>query len=564
MKKLLNFKTLRMKILLAFTVVILIASGYAWYNLNSMMDIRANMEEVQNKDLQLQINNSQAATNFAVQIAAIKGFALSKNNKYTAILEESHEALVKNTEVIKATDSNSSSSDLDNRSEAWYSKIQETVIPEIKAGNMKVAQKNLTALDEESTAIRIGYQELANTNTEKITKNVDELLHITQMTQRTSFALALLIIIASVSIALMTARSISRPIIAVTKRLAAVQKGDLTQPIVNVTDRDEVGQLAQISNDLTISLRSMLGTIQNVSKNVSDSSSHLALSSNEVKQGSEQISVTMQELAEGTEEQASNASDLSSTTEGFISTIRTATKKGNDIYTRSNEVLDLTKEGSSLMQKSTVQMTSIDHIMSDAVKNMQDLNKESEQISTLVQVINSIADQTNLLALNAAIEAARAGEAGKGFAVVAGEVKKLAEQVSTSVTDISGIVQKIQTNTNRVSTSLENGYEEVLKGTEQIQATSETFTIINKSVSSMAQDVQSISDDLHNIEKSSNSIQLAVDEIASVSEESAAGVEETTATIQQTTSSMEQISSNADTLSDMSQELMATVNKFKL
>ena len=78
-------------------------------------------------------------------------------------------------------------------------------------------------------------------------------------------------------------------------------------------------------------------------------------------------------------------------------------------------------------------------------------------------MIREISDQTNLLALNAAIEAARAGDAGKGFAVVAEEVKKLANQVSYSVVEITGIVEKIQQETNTVTEFLQKGYVEVAR-----------------------------------------------------------------------------------------------------
>src|SRR5699024_4194813 len=132
----------------------------------------------------------------------------------------------------------------------------------------------------------------------------------------------------------------------------------------------------------------------------------------------------------------------------------------------------------------------------DAVQKVQGLDAQSQEISKLVSVIQDSAEQTNLLALNAAIEAARAGEHGKGFAVVADEVRKLAEQVSVSVTDITTIVTSIQNESSMVTESLEGGYKEVEQGTTQIEATGEKFNGINTSITNMVKDIQSISDNL--------------------------------------------------------------------
>lgn len=564
MKKLLNFKTIKMRILFSFAIVLVLFLGYGYYSLTVIKNVQDGMNVMVSKDLKLQIANQRVASNFSVQIAAARGYILSDDPKYKDIFEEYNKLRMENEHIINQISDKKIAKDLVDKTGSWYTYIQDEVFAVYEKGDVKTAAKNLTSVDEAGTEIRKGFEELADLRSDAMAKNGEELYKIAKKGEVYTFILAVIIILLTIVISMLSARVISQPIITITARLKKIASGDLTEKTVSVTRRDEIGQLGYASNDLTEKLQHTIASMQDVAQNVAGHSDSLAQSADEIKQGSNQISITMQELAEGTEEQASHAGELSSSTDAFVQVIRTASDKGNEIYNHSTQVLDFTSNGAELMEKSTDQMKTIDQIMNHAVENMQELNRESEQISMLVKVINGVADQTNLLALNAAIEAARAGEAGKGFAVVADEVRKLAEQVSSSVTDISNIVEKIQANTTLVSTSLEHGYGEVVRGTEQIQTTSETFETIHKAVTSMATGVKSISNDLQDIEQSSRTIQVAVDEISSVSEESAAGVEETTATIQQTTSSMEQISSNADELATMAQQLNQVVRQFKL
>src|SRR5699024_8660442 len=162
--------------------------------------------------------------------------------------------------------------------------------------------------------------------------------------------------------------------------------------------------------------------------------------------------------------QANNAGELSSSMQEFSGKIETVNENSEQIQDSSNDVLENALEGSQLMDASMNQMAKIDEIVLDAVRKVEGLDAQSQEISKLVEVVQDIAEQTNLLALNAAIEASRAGEHGKGFAVVADEVRKLAEQVSASVTDISDIISRIQTESSNVTDSLQVGYKDVERG----------------------------------------------------------------------------------------------------
>lgn len=365
-------------------------------------------------------------------------------------------------------------------------------------------------------------------------------------------------------IILVFANSISKPIKKVSEHMSYIAAGDLTQDQIQIKEKDETGQLGEASNMLQRSLRELITRISNSSEKLFSQSEELSQSTSEVKTGAEQVSITMQELAAGSEKQANSASDLAAAIHTFASRVQETNENGERINKNSKNVLSMTEVGTELMEKSIQQMEKIDTIVQDSVHKVQGLDQQSQKISNLVTVIQNVADQTNLLALNAAIEAARAGEHGKGFAVVADEVRKLAEQVSESVTDITEIVANIQSESTVVADSLQDGYKEVERGTTQIETTGQTFGNISDAVMEMVQSITTISENLSEITAHAQEMNSTIEDIASISEESSAGIEQTSASAQQASSTMEEVAGSTEQLAKLAEELNELVGRFKI
>ena len=372
------------------------------------------------------------------------------------------------------------------------------------------------------------------------------------------------VLLLAIVVSVLVTKGITKPIKQVMERMKDIASGDLSRKPLRPKYNNEIGQLVIATNQMNDRMREVLNQINEVSGTVSSHSEELTQSAHEVSVGSEQIAMTMQELAAGSETQANSASDLSSAMTEFATRIQESNEYGEQIQEASNHVLDMTDEGSQLMNGSTKQMTNIHQVVKESVHKVSELNNQSQEISKLVTVIKEIADQTNLLALNAAIEAARAGEHGRGFSVVAEEVRKLAEQTASSVTEITGIVENIQNGFGTVTESLQEGYSEVEKGTSQIETTGKTFNNISLSVNKMVNSINQVSVNLADISASSQEMNSAIQEIAATAEESAAGVEQTAATIQQTNSSMEEVAGSSVQLAKLAEQLNGLVHQFKL
>lgn len=367
-------------------------------------------------------------------------------------------------------------------------------------------------------------------------------------------------------LSLIFAGTISKPIVLSAQHLDKIAKGDFTVEVSQkyMKSKNEIGLLVRSVDLVQKSIRGMIQQIGWTAQEVTGQSGNLNKITQEVKQGSGQIATTMEEMAAGAEEQASSSSEIASLADNLNTLIEQANKDGENLKDSSHDVLNMAAQGNDEMEASVKQMTDIFGIVNESVNQVKNLEQKSLEISKLVEVINDIAEQTNLLALNAAIEAARAGESGRGFAVVAEEVRKLAEQVGSSIVEITDIANMIQNESKLVSQSLEKGFESVEKGTIQIKNTGETFKKIDREVSQMANKIQNVANNLKEISNGSSEINSSVDQIASIAQENSAGIEEVSASVQEQSSSMEIVSETANSLNTAAEELNSMVKKFKV
>ncbi len=559
-----SFKTISRRIVFSFSIVITFMALYIVYNYFAIKQSNHATEQIVEQELQLLTTDYEQAQTIDLRIAAARGYVLSGDEKYKAIFQDNVARAASNEKQRLAMTSSEDFSKLAEMAKEWNRYIEQQVFAVYDQGNTELAIQNITKMDATVTTIREGYEGLAEQRKQAINEVGADMIVAGENKQLIGIVVGILIFIIAIIVELLSARGISRPIMTLTERMQRMTNGDLSGPPLKIHSKDEVGQLMEATNTMADILNRLLKHIQTVSNDVAAHSEELLQSTSEVKTGTDQIVHTMTEIASGTDELASHTTDVATSMNDFAGNVTSVHQSNKDVQHYSQDVIALTKEGRDLMSSSTKQMGAIQHIVKDAVDQVDGLSKQTQEISKLVTVIQTIATQTNLLALNAAIEAARAGEQGKGFAVVANEVQKLAEQVSYSVEDITGIVRNIQDGSNRVTASLEQGYSEVEKGALQITTTNATFHHIADALEAIATNIEGMSSELGDVVHNTVTINQSIDEMAAISEQSAAGIQETSATIEQSASSMEEIKHSAEHLAEMAEQLNSLIRRFKL
>lgn len=403
--------------------------------------------------------------------------------------------------------------------------------------------------------------------------SADEVHELTMALAKQNFPLFFLGLILFLSITLIYLRWILMrkldPIRTLQEVAQFIAAGDLKNADLRLRDlkvgaHDEVHSLAVSMQDMNNMLSKMIGEIKKTSTLITQTSETIDSSSQEVLDGSTQIAHTMTEIAVGTESQTHVTHSLNEEMNAFAGLIQSTNEVSTNINNATIEMNELTQEGRAHMHQSVERMNVIHSHVQRSTNQVQEFNRQSEEIQGLISIIRDISEQTNLLALNAAIEAARAGEQGKGFAVVASEVKNLSMHVAENVSQISSIVNNVLISTRLMEKSFTETVSETEAGKQSILDTDQSFSRLTEHVDVVSQSSQHMTRQMQNVLQSENRIRHALGEIASVAEEHTAGNEEVAAASEKMIGTITSLHDLVITLNETTDVLEKGTNRFKI
>lgn len=267
----------------------------------------------------------------------------------------------------------------------------------------------------------------------------------------------------------LTARGVSKPILKVAEMFKDIAsgEGDLTRRL-NYNKQDELGLLATWFNRFLDKLQPIISDVKASTMNARETADKaLSIAKNTSAQMQQQF-LEVDQLATAFNEMSSTAQEVASSASQAATSASLADKSSRD--------------GLEQITQSTRHIERLASEVSGAMSNADGLAASSEQIGSVLMVIQSIAAQTNLLALNAAIEAARAGEEGRGFAVVADEVRNLARKTQESVEEIKVVIEGLQAGTKGVVASMQTSHEYAQEGVTQAKAAGEALKKIGEAI----------------------------------------------------------------------------------
>lgn len=341
--------------------------------------------------------------------------------------------------------------------------------------------------------------------------------------ERSIFIKAIITIIVVLAVLILLSQIISRSVVNPINMLAEVMKRaqqnkDLTQR-VNIEGKDEIVQMADVFNQ-------MMSAFSQLIQQVFDSSRQLNVAA-------EELTVITGQTSRGVMSQQSDSEQVATAMNEMTATVQEVARYASQAAEASRTADDETKAGKQVVMDAIDGINQLAKQVQVGAISIKDLQKESENIGSVLSVIQGIAEQTNLLALNAAIEAARAGESGRGFAVVADEVRTLAKRSHDSTEEIKKIIDRLQNEAEKAVRVMDEELVQAQQSVEKAEKAGQSLDIIAESVTSIRDMNTHIASAAEEQSAVAEEINRNIVSIAQVAEENAESTNQTTLTSQE-------------------------------
>ena len=345
-------------------------------------------------------------------------------------------------------------------------------------------------------------------------------------------------VLAALNIALIVwvALGIIRPIDKLSRAMSkACETRDLSQR-VDISSRDEIGAMAGVFNTMLTEFGQLMARVMDAA--------------NQLSASAEQLTGVADKSREDVLKQRAESDQVATAINQMSSTVQEVARNASDAAAASRTADEQAGKGSQVVTSTVGCINALAQQVGETAAVIKELEQESHNISTVLNVIQDIAEQTNLLALNAAIEAARAGEQGRGFAVVADEVRTLAQRSHESTQEINDIISRLQQKSGLAVNAMENGLSQTEASVEQAGQAGQALDEITRAVAA--------------INDMNVQIASAAEQQSAVAEEINRNVVNITQIADATTEGVQQTSETSRALASMAQELRSMINQFRI
>jgi methyl-accepting chemotaxis protein len=396
------------------------------------------------------------------------------------------------------------------------------------------AQQRETAEEALEKAIDV-FSHLFNSVNQDTLQGQNNILDSVQANIITGLVIVILALALAFFIGVYVARSIAVPLARINRSLSVLESGDLTHRAW-VIGNDEFTILATSVNKLSESLHQVVTQIYQQEElldkaaNTSVELGERALSQVALQQ--EQVNLT-----------SKNTDSVRATSQSNLSQIHYSMEQLANVAKQSDMMgvlVSQSKEQVIAQSQQAQESSNIIHRLEDNSKN----------VSSILDVIKSIADQTNLLALNAAIEAARAGEQGRGFAVVADEVRSLATKTQSSTQEIESVIVSLQKDAGQAVKAMMLGSEQSLDSVRLIEQVSDEVVTISRVINDLTTINQEIVNDTDAQDGLLNTVAKSLQTIVELAQQSAESTVQSNQATQQ--------------IDELTAQLKNAVSRFKL